>query len=705
MTLVARQSTGVRASARHSRRLRGLGDGLALALLALLAIGLNWQAVFSRDALPASGPGSDLWTTQWGNAAYLKLAVERANAIPLWNPSIMSGRPFAGDPLAAIFYPPMHLVHLLSLRDFFLVILIGHLVLGGIGTYALARWGARLSVGASLLAGIAFMWSTRLIGHYGAGHLTMVMAAVWLPWVALGVVLAIRERAIWAAPAGLAFGLAILAGHPQIAFYHGLMLGSLALGGVVWAVAYEASLGARLLGALRVVGIVGATGLIGALIGAALLLPALSFTDVSLREGGLAVTDRLPVTTLLRGLFVVPLQDRVPQELTFAPGIPILLLAAFALLGRRRWLTAGLWIGVLAAAVLSLGAATPVLPFLAEHVPGFGYFRAPARIWFVATLALAILGGLGFDALFARGRLWPAAQVVVIVALAANLWLLDAPMLHIEPAFPGYNPIRVEEITAQVADGDRVYGVQRNIRQAVVPGLGLQLADGQDPLQSAAYAEFMQFAGGYRYSGYVLAIPPFEIYDPGWPTHIEAQPNARILGLVNVGTVLSNHRLSDPALKPIGKSDDVFIYWNSAVLPRAFLVSQSLGERLTQASIPQFAELAGQGEVAPDPATGQVTLAGTSLDGMAMQVEAHEPGMLIVGTPWFPGWRATIDGRAAPVVKVGGVLQGVAIPAGTHSVTVEYRPTPVRLGLVLTLAGLIAAALWTGALAYQARRT
>ncbi|MBX6343198.1 MAG: hypothetical protein IRY97_12120, partial [Thermomicrobiaceae bacterium] len=118
-----------------------MADAAALVALALLAVALNWPALHSRDGLPASGEGSDLWTTHWGNAAFLKEAVATTGRIPLWNPHTMSGRPFAGDPLAAIFYPPMEMVHLFSLRAFFLLLLVGHLALAGVGAYALARRG------------------------------------------------------------------------------------------------------------------------------------------------------------------------------------------------------------------------------------------------------------------------------------------------------------------------------------------------------------------------------------------------------------------------------------------------------------------------------------------------------------------------------------------------------------------------------------
>lgn len=704
MTVVKSRPEQHQQTPRRWRSSVAFRDGLALALVLLLAIALNWQSVFSRDSLPAGSDVSDLWVTHWGNAAFLKQAAASTGTIPLWNPYTMSGRPFDGDPLAAIFYPPMELVQLLPLRTFFLVLLVGHLALAGAGMYALARRGVRLGIGASLFAALAFMWSSRLIGHYGAGHVTFVLAAAWLPWVALGVVLAIRERAIWVAPAGLAFGLAILAGHPQVAFYHGLMIGALGLGGIVWAVARERVTRDRVIAALRVVAIVAATGTIGALIGAALIVPALEFTRLSLRDNGLVVTDRLAIQAFLRYLFVVPMNIPTPHEVTFAPGIAALFLAPLGFLRRPR-LAAGLLLAVLTAAVLSLGARTPVMPFLAAHVPGFGYFRAPARIWLLGTLALAVLGALGLQALpSGRRYLRTLIPMSAIALLGLNLWLLDMPLLHVQPAGPRAAPSKLEAEAARQAGDNRIYGVERNIRQAILPDLGIDLADGQDPLQIAAYARFMQLAGGYQYNGYAIAIPPFEVYDTGWPTYQEAQPDARLLGLLNVGVVLSRYKLNDTAFVQVGKVDDILIYRNNAVLPRAFLVSGALGESLARADITELARDGESGIVTPDPAAGQVSITGIGPDGLAVRVDARQAAYLIVGDSWFPGWEARIDGRSAPVSKIGGVIQGVAVPAGTHTVELVYQPLSVRIGLLLSVLGLTLAAAWIAWFSRRARR-
>jgi hypothetical protein len=53
---------------------------------------------------------------------------------------------------------------------------------------------------------------------------------------------------------------------------------------------------------------------------------------------------------------------------------------------------------------------------------------------------------------------------------------------------------------------------------------------------------------------------------------------------------------------------------------------------------------------------------------------------LVVSESWMPGWRASLDGRPAPVLPYRGALLSVEIPAGEHEVLFAYEPTPYRVG-------------------------
>jgi uncharacterized membrane protein YfhO len=69
--------------------------------------------------------------------------------------------------------------------------------------------------------------------------------------------------------------------------------------------------------------------------------------------------------------------------------------------------------------------------------------------------------------------------------------------------------------------------------------------------------------------------------------------------------------------------------------------------------------------------------------------------VVVLADSFFPGWRATVDGRPAEVLKTWGALRGVAVGQGAHKIEMEFRPASVYVGGGLSLAGLLlAAAAW-----------
>ncbi len=88
---------------------------------------------------------------------------------------------------------------------------------------------------------------------------------------------------------------------------------------------------------------------------------------------------------------------------------------------------------------------------------------------------------------------------------------------------------------------------------------------------------------------------------------------------------------------------------------------------------------------------------GQTENGTILRATLRGAGMLLVDQVYDPGWKATVDGRAATVRRADDVLSAVAVPSGTHTIALVYAPPTYALGAVLTLLGyllLLAAALW-----------
>jgi hypothetical protein len=134
-------------------------------------------------------------------------------------------------------------------------------------------------------------------------------------------------------------------------------------------------------------------------------------------------------------------------------------------------------------------------------------------------------------------------------------------------------------------------------------------------------------------------------------------------------------------------SGDVKIYEHQAVLPRAF-VAQHAVVADDAAALRLLAEAGfdpGRTVVLPEPPTPPGTERaptlwrepGATILGYApehLRVQATGPGYLVVTDAYYPGWRATVDGVAAEILRADVMFRAVWLPEGEHLVEFRYAP-------------------------------
>ena len=77
-----------------------------------------------------------------------------------------------------------------------------------------------------------------------------------------------------------------------------------------------------------------------------------------------------------------------------------------------------------------------------------------------------------------------------------------------------------------------------------------------------------------------------------------------------------------------------------------------------------------------------------------LQIESPPPAgtALVVSENYFPGWTATVDGRAAPVDRAEYNLIGVQLPAGAKEVSLHFDDAAYERGKLITLLALLGCA-------------
>ncbi len=581
--------------------------------------------------------------------------------LPAWNPREVMGAPFAAN-LQGFPWIPTRLV--LLLLDPSVAYAAGVAMAAGLA--ALFTWLYCRRAGMSAIGAAAAGWTFACAGYFSsrvmAGHLPLLEAYPALPLLLWLVDLAM-ERAGRAELALLAVSCTcvVVAGHPQVPAY-----------AMVCAFVYVAWHGRGVAGRVRA----RVAGAMALGVGMALTFwwPMLLLIAKSTRIQHLAAPDNdvaMPYSRLLA--LIVPgiqgwaepveLADKNPftgypnnawfwdtaSYVGILPLVAVVGLLVWCMVRRRmpgwrgRYLTG---MGV-AALVCSLPLAEPLL----HALPGT-FLRSPARLLYISTFCAAVALGAGVDAL--RRVNWPGGVWVrnglLIALLAVHFvdlrgfahWFVQTyPRDDAAPAFSAR--------------------LEREI------GNGRIAAEREDLVFS--YGDRFDDAGGFdsiflaRFNQAYLSLaglPP----DTNQQVFDASTLPVAALEALGVRFVITTQTRDD--LELADSSDGANLYRVPNPMPRASFFA---GDKIDDAG-----KTAGS--------AGTIEYSRPSSDEIGVRTSSGAAGFVYVLESFDPGWKATVDGKAAPVAVANGFAMGVPVPAGEHTVTLHYE-TPGRVAGLL----------------------
>jgi hypothetical protein len=92
------------------------------------------------------------------------------------------------------------------------------------------------------------------------------------------------------------------------------------------------------------------------------------------------------------------------------------------------------------------------------------------------------------------------------------------------------------------------------------------------------------------------------------------------------------------------------------------------------------------------PAAGVVRSIIERTSSAQLDVEAAGPALLIASVTYDRDWRATVDGRAAPIAQINLSHQGVVVGPGRHRVAFRYSNPYLKIGFVVSILAALALA-------------
>ena len=234
---------------------------------------------------------------------------------------------------------------------------------------------------------------------------------------------------------------------------------------------------------------------------------------------------------------------------------------------------------------------------------------------------------------------------------------------------------------------------------------GIYAITDYEPLSLERYSKFIALLDEPATSD---PLSPFTGHTFVGPDH----PNFRLLDLLSVRYVII-HRLNVSATKLLRQAGwrwvfqsadgDFVVLENPRPLPRAFAVYDALPAPGEEAALevlrsPSF-DFRQSVVVEADAQIRPLRLRSHRRSTPArivhyepmrvvVDVTNEAPGYLVLTDTFYPGWKASVDGSAAPILRADFLFRGVPLESGRHEVTFTYEPMSFAVGAALSLGSL-----------------
>lgn len=404
--------------------------------------------------------------------------------------------------------------------------------------------------------------------------------------------------------------------------------------------------------------------------------------------------------------------------------VPLLLAIPGVALGWRRpgarLLAAGF------AASLLFALDTPLLRLPYHLLPGFAFFRLPGRLLFVTALCGTALSGIGLDELrrrlrsLRRGRLLSALALSVLGALVAGEGIRHARRyLDTVPAEERWpRPAWASEL-ARRPGPFRVAPLSRHTMPAGwAARLGLEIVTGYDPWNYRHYLAYADLLRGNPDDGGARV----------W-LDLEAPGRRDLLNALDARFVISPRELppeSDLSLEARYLDQpsfafyqgmvrlDVWVYRNPRARGRiswagelrAARTPEEMARRVRELDLDAMCVLLSPDGRLPEQRAvpdDVLRLVSWSPGRLVAESKSLSLRVALISEVWHPGWRASVDGRPAEILRADLALMAVALPAGAHRLELWFEPPGQAAGRwisALSAGGILVA----GAVCWRRRR-
>jgi Bacterial membrane protein YfhO len=623
--------------------------------------------------------------------------------MPLWTHDIGTGFPiFAETQIGSYFL--MNLV-LYGALPFWVAFNLGYVLtffVGAFGMYLLTR----KVTGDDLIAfgaGLMFSFSGFFMGHIN--HINMLQAASLLPWIVYAYLRAIDEgRLRWAWWAGLVLILSqqILAGHIQTVCISACLLGAYAFrdGMRKWALICSAYVTAALLSAVQI-------------------LPSYELHSQSVRSEAFTVAQATFFSLHPRSLLTIinpnilgKIQDGTYMFLQnlgahgniyWETNLYMGVLAIIGLILSLRYLAdtniRKLWVIAIGSMLLMLGRYSPL--YLVYSVFPFNLFSVPARFGLIYIWSVVLLTALTL------GKMSSRIKYIAVVVTMLDIMLVWHGYGVLVPVSRYMKP----PATAEYITRDRSIPQYEKSVLSLESGLWAKEFIDHGWSKGAGFIEY--FNELTPNSNIIWGIPQHKeyvgrlwtqrkfVYDQHLQAILDQSDDSikrelaeKLLNLASIDYIISATPLKKtPQLQPVLKHKPYNLYHNTTALQRFRMSAETrmvssvedimeelLSERYTPSLTFVEHDLLRKSEQTKD-LTYSIDVLIDAPRELELQVTSSRKALLIISDLYYPGWSASIDGKAVRYYPANMIQRAIVVPAGKHIVRMQYTPQVYIIGL------------------------
>jgi hypothetical protein len=198
---------------------------------------------------------------------------------------------------------------------------------------------------------------------------------------------------------------------------------------------------------------------------------------------------------------------------------------------------------------------------------------------------------------------------------------------------------------------------------------------GYDPLLLKRYAHFFLYSQGYPRDDHVVNLESVR------------DPESKLLKLLHVRKILINGRVRDVHTPmPYAVIVEASIVKSpEEILP--FMAGEEFDAEKIVVLEPPYLRESEEGRT-DELLVSSCTVTDYQSESISIKARTNRPGYLVLSEIFYPGWRATVDGKKEDLLCGNYIFRVLPLKAGDHEVRLEFVSWPFRIGAAISLLSL-----------------